>query len=387
MPTKIDFLVLGATGMQGRIVTRDLVETGYRVFISGRNKNALQKLQEKYPTLEAHSADISSDPDLENLIKKAKPKIIINCAEGDWNLNVYRAALRTNAHVVDLGSEIPTTKDQIALNGDFKQRNLIAITGCGSTPGINNVMLDYAINHFDSIDTVEAGFAWNSNIKTFVVPFSMESIIEEFIQPASILENGLWIEKTPMETIENKEFREVGLMKNFLVRHPEPYTFYHYYKNKGLKNIRYYAGFPPHSFNAISAYIEKSDPTKKGAIYFEGKGEVPLTNLTKVLEELNPPPIGYTEKENLWVTINGTKNGKSKYTTMECIVPTLPDWPDAGCNIDTAFPASIIAQMIVNKTINKSGSYAPEGIVPHEIFFVELGKKQMTVWMDKKKIN
>lgn len=387
MPNKFDFLVLGATGMQGRIVTRDLVEKGYSVFVSGRNKATLENLKKKYPSLKTEVGDISKDEDLEKVIKLSNPQVIINCAEGDWNLKVYKSALKNKANVIDLGSEIPVTKDQIAMDENFKQQGLIAITGCGSTPGINNVMLDYAIKQFDSIDTIEAGFAWNSNIKKFVVPFSMESIIEEFTHPAHIIENNVWLEKTPMETVEEKEFREVGLMKNFLVRHPEPYTFYHYYKNKGLKNVRYYAGFPPHSFNIICAYIEKSDPKKKGAIYFEGKGDVSLTNLTKVLEELNPSPIGYTEKENLWVTIHGTKNGKKKNIVMECIVPTLPDWPDAGCNIDTAFPASIIGQMILDKTITKSGSYAPEVIVPHEKFFEELGKKQMTVWIDRKQIN
>lgn len=38
-----DFIVLGATGMQGRIVSRDLLETGYSVFLCGWEKTGDQK--------------------------------------------------------------------------------------------------------------------------------------------------------------------------------------------------------------------------------------------------------------------------------------------------------------------------------------------------------
>jgi len=46
--TKVDFLVLGATGMQGSIVTRHLSKGGYHVFISGRNQSRLGEILQKY---------------------------------------------------------------------------------------------------------------------------------------------------------------------------------------------------------------------------------------------------------------------------------------------------------------------------------------------------
>jgi len=71
------------------------------------------------------------------------------------------------------------TKVQLELNKDFKNSSLVAITGCGSTPGINNIMIKYPSQFFSEIDTIEAGFAWDSNIKKFVVPFSIESILKK----------------------------------------------------------------------------------------------------------------------------------------------------------------------------------------------------------------
>ena len=98
-------------------------------------------------------------------------------------------------------------------------------------------------------------------------------------------------------------------------------------------------------------------------------------------------PKGYTETENLWVLIKGKHNGKAKEIMMECIVPPLKGWEDAGCNIDTGMPASIMAQMILKKVITKPGSYAPESIVPPGLFFKELRKRKMLVYENGKVIN
>src|SRR3989338_7411891 len=96
------------------------------------------------------------------LIKKVKAPVVLNCAEGDWNLNVYEACLETKTHVLDLGSDVPMTKKQIAMHADFEKNDLVAITGCGSTPGINNILLHHAHQLFDSLETIEVGFAWDS---------------------------------------------------------------------------------------------------------------------------------------------------------------------------------------------------------------------------------
>ena len=72
---------------------------------------------------------------------------------------------------------------------------------------------------------------------------------------------------------------------------------------------------------------------------------------------------------------------------MECLVSTLTGWEDAGCNIDTGMPCSIMAQMIKTGVINKPGSYAPEAIVPPEPFFKELRKRKMHVLENGKIIN
>lgn len=384
--SKYDFLIFGAGGMQGKIVIKDLLEKGYNLFISDVYQHHIDMLQDMFPAMDYEIADLRDEKKISALVKKVKPKLVINCAELDWNIDLYRVCLKNKTSIIDLGSsDGAMTEEQLELDAAFRKQNLIAITGCGSTPGVNNIMLDYAMGFLDSVHTVNAGFAWNSNIKEFVAPFSMPSIMEEFVDPAPYMKNGKWYKKSPLDGVKGKRYQEIGRNKCFMTRHPEPYTFHYYYKDKGLKNIRFYAGFPTHSFTAISNFIKLGFSSKE-KININGSEIVPLEFLTEILRE-SKIPEGYKESEVLWVEAIGKKDGKAKTIYMECIARTLPGWEFAGCNIDTGLPASIIAQMIVRGQIKAWGSFAPEAVVPKEEFFKALRERDMEVYMNGKLIN
>lgn len=382
---KFDFVVLGATGMQGRIVTRDLIENKYSVLMCGRNKSRIEHLLDKYKNTNFKYLDLRNVDRATRIIKESGAKIVVNCAEGDWNLNALKACLKANAHSLDLGSEIPMTMQQFKMNDKLKEKNLTHITGCGSVPGIGNVMLNYASKDFDRIETVEVGFDWNSNIKKFVVPFSIPSIVEEFTEPATNIEKGRYTKIRPLSSVKDYFDEFTGSEKNFYVRHPETFTFYHYFKHKGLKNVRFYAGFPLHSFQKIIDLIELGLGNSK-ELKVEGVKVKPIDLVTEVLKDIKFPK-GYKEREDLWLDIFGKKKGKRKKIQMSCVAQTMKGWEDAGCNIDTGMPASIIAQMIEKEIITERGSFAPEAVVPPEYFFKELRKREMIVYKNGKKIN
>ncbi len=382
---KFDFIVLGATGMQGRIVSKDLLENGYSVLLCGRDKSKILSLLKKYDKCNFAYVDIRDINNALRLIKKAGANIVVNCMEGDWNLYTLNACIKSKVSCIDLGSEIWMTKKQLALGPVLKNKDLICITGCGSVPGVGNVMLRHAAQKLDTIKSIEVGFEWNSNIKQFVVPFSIKSIIEEFTDPAPIVESSKFVVKKPLDSVIVDHHRKVGKQKCFFVRHPETFTFYHYFKDKGVKNIRFYAGFPQHSFEKIMSMIELGLGGKE-EMSFGGIKIRPIDFLTEVLKKIKIPE-GYKETEDLWVKVEGKKGGKDKRILMECIVPTVKGWEEAGCNIDTGMPASIMAQMIKEGVIKERGSFAPEGVIQPEPFFRELKDRKMVVLENGWEIN
>lgn len=381
-----DFVVLGATGMQGRIVVRDLLETGHSVLLCGRDKpRVLHFLNAYKKKTDFKYIEATKIRTITNAIKYSKSKVVINCMEGDWNYEVFNVCAKLGVNCIDLGSEIPVTKKQFSLNKIMKKKNIIGITGIGSVPGIGNIMLRYASEKLDTITDINLGFSWDSNIKEFVVPFSIESVLEEFTNRAPIVENKYFKYKIPLSNIIKEHHRYIGAEKEFLVRHPEQYTFLHYFGKKGLKNIKFYAGFPEHSFRMILSLIRLGFASDKEINYFGTKIK-PVNFLTQLLKNLKVPK-GYTEKENLWVHIVGTKKGKSKSIMMECLVPPLRGWEGSGCNIDTGFPASILAQMIMKGDITERGSFSPEIGIPPSIFFREIRKKKLRIYENGKVIN
>src|SRR5258706_10769594 len=126
LPADVDFMILGAKGMQGKIVIRDLFEKGYTIVASGKNEKALEKLQQKYQ-IPTFVLDLHDTEKLTQVVGEIKPKVVINCAEGDWDTEVYDAALANGSDVIDLGSDIPTTKRQLEMHEAFKEKNLVAL--------------------------------------------------------------------------------------------------------------------------------------------------------------------------------------------------------------------------------------------------------------------
>ncbi|MBI2045265.1 hypothetical protein HYT23_04365 [Candidatus Pacearchaeota archaeon] len=370
---------------KGRIATRDLLESGYSVLLCGRDKSKVMHLLRRHKKTAFKYVEAAKIHTIEKAIKLSKSSIVLNCMEGDWNYGVFKSCAKLGVNCIDLGSEIPVTKKQFTLDKEMKKKNIVGITGIGSVPGIGNIMLRYASEKFDRINEIHVGFAWDSNIKEFVVPFSIESIIEEFTSPAPIVKNKRFEFKIPIKSITKEYHRTIGKESEMYVRHPEQYTFLHYFKNKGLKNIKFYAGFPEHSFRMIVDLVKLGFADKHEVDYFGAKIK-PINFLTQMLKRLKTPK-GYKEKENLWVRIYGRKNGKKKFVLMESIVPTLSDWESAGCNIDTGMPASILAQLVKKGNILKKGSFSPEVGVPPEMFFKELGKRGIKVLENSKRIN
>lgn len=382
---KFDFVVLGATGMQGRIVAKDLLKSGYSVLLCGRDKRRVEKFLNNYRNTAFEYIEMAQWEKVARIIKRSGATVCVCCVEGDWNLNALKACVIAGVHCIDLGSEIWMTKEQLEMGGVLKKKGLVAITGAGSVPGVGNVMLRYAAQKFDYVHDIEVGFSWDSNIKQFVVPFSIQSITEEFMDPAPVVANKRFKKITPLKTIREANHRAIGRQQEFIVRHPETYTFWHYFKDKGVKNIKFYAGFPPHSFEKIKAMIDLGF-ARKDEINFKGLKVKPVDFATEVMKDIKFPK-GYKETENLWVSIVGIKDKKPKKILMECIVPTLNGWEDAGCNIDTGMPASIMAQMIKTGVIDEYGSFAPEDVVPPSSFFKELRKRKMVVYENGRIIN
>ena len=379
-----DFIIFGGTGLQGRICGRDLLESGYSVLLCGRDPSGIRKLL-KNKRAGFMAVDLRDKGAIVDVIKKSGAKIVVNCAELVFNVPIMKACLQIKKSLTDLGGLQKITKEQFKLHDEFKKAGILCITGCGSTPGIVNIMAAYAVDKFDTIDTITSGFAWDSNIKQFVIPYSIQSIFNEFSEEPVTFHDGKFVKENRMTCKGIMNFKEVGKQNVYCIVHSEVYTFSKYFKDKGLKTIHYMAGFPEHSMEVIQLLMDLGFNSEK-EIEISGAKIKPLDFTIHVLRQL-PIPKGYREVENLWVNVAGCKKGKNVSTEMNCIIKTLEGWESAGSNVDTGRSISIISQMLFKGLIKEKGVYAPEAVVPQKEFFKELAERKMFIYENGMRIN
>ncbi len=381
---KYDFIVFGGTGLQGKICARDLLESGYRIMLVGRDTRHIQDLL-KNKRVGFTSVDLRDSKSITKVIRQSGADVVVNCAELIFNVPIMKACLQTKKSCTDLGGLQEVTIEQFKLHEQFKRAGITNITGCGSTPGIANVMAAHAVNQFESVDTIALGFAWDSNIKTFVIPYSMQSIFDEFTQEPVTFHDGTFVKENQMMCQGTFNFKEIGRQTAYCIVHSEVYTFSKYFKDKGLRHIHYMAGFPEHSMKVIRMLMDlQFDDTKLTNVH--GLTITPLEFTLEVLKHLKTPK-GYREIENLWVQVTGKKDGEIITSEMNCIVKTVKGWEEAGSNIDTGRTISIMSQMLKKKIIQEKGVFGPEAVIPQHLFFEELAKRKMWVYQDGKKIN
>lgn len=384
MIMKYDFIIFGGTGLQGRICAKDLLQSKHSVLLVGRDPSGIQNLL-KNKKAGFLKVDLRNKKEIENAIKQSGAKVVVNCAELTFNISIMNACLKTKTSLTDLGGLQEITKKQFSLDKKFKKSNIICITGCGSTPGISNILTAHIIEDFDSVETIDLGFAWDSNKKVFVTPYSIQSIFDEFTQPPVVFTEGKFFKSNRIKCQGTFDFKAVGRQTCYCIVHSEVYTFAKYFKHLGLKNVHYLAGFPKHSYDYIQNLLKQGYNSNKLKI-INGIKTTPLQYITQELKKIHPPK-GYKEIENIWVRIYGIKNNQPKKAEIDCIVKTEKGWEDAGSNIDTGRTISIISQMLFRKEITPKGVYAPEACVPHCEFIEELGKRNMKVYLNNKPLN
>lgn len=381
---KYDFIVFGGTGQQGRICSRDLLESGYRVMLAGRNKKAVKELLNN-KKVGFISVDLYNMKQIIYAIRKSGADVVVNCAELTFNVPIMMACLKTNTSVTDLGGLQYVTKEQFKLDKEFKKSGIICITGCGSTPGLLNVVVKHAVEDFDKVDTIELGFAWNSNIKKFVIPYSMHSIFSEFTEPPVTFHDSKFVKENRITCKGTSKFKAVGKQTVYCIVHSEVYTFAKYFKKNGLKSVHYMAGFPEHSAKVIQLLLNLDFSSNK-EVEVDGM-KFRISDFTDMVLGKLRIPKGYKETEDLWARIYGMEDGKTKKMSVDCIIKTLKGWKEAGSNTDTGRTISIISQMLKNDLIKEKGVFGPEAVVPHKLFIKELSKRMMYVYFNNKRIN
>jgi saccharopine dehydrogenase-like NADP-dependent oxidoreductase len=203
--------VLGA-GMVGRAIALDLANN-FDVTSFDIHDEHLQLLHQKNSSIKIVKSDLQKHSQYESLLQPFD--LVISAVPGFMGFTTLRQVILCGKNVVDI-SFFP--EDAHHLDHLAKENNVTAVVDCGVAPGMSNLILG-RYNEEMEVCNFEAyvGGLPKVRIKPFEykAPFSPVDVIQEYIRPARLKENGNIIIKPALSDCEHMYFDEVGTLEAF----------------------------------------------------------------------------------------------------------------------------------------------------------------------------
>ena len=295
--------VLGS-GMVGSAIGMDLASR-HHVTAFDVSDASLNLLRKRNPRIETQQADLRNYDLYPQLLRNAD--IVVTAVPGFMGYKALEAVINCGKHIVDI-SFFP--EDALQLDQLAKQKGVTAIIDCGVAPGMHNLIVG-RYNEEMRIEALEVYVGGLPKVRKkpfqYKAPFSPADVIEEYIRPARLMENGHIVVRPALSEVEWIHFDEIGTLEAFNTDGLRSllYTMPHI-KNQKEKTMRY----PGHV--EIIRSLKESGFFSERAIDVDGTMISPLKVTSQIL--FNEWKLGLEEEELtvMKVKLTGKENGEDK---------------------------------------------------------------------------
>jgi saccharopine dehydrogenase (NAD+, L-lysine-forming) len=286
------------------------------------------------------------------------------CVPYRLNLEVMEAALAAGCHYADLGGLYHVTLEQWELDPRFREAGLSAVMGIGSAPGITNVLARLGADRLDegsvrSIDLVDGAIDLSEGGGEFGVPYSAETILDEFTLPAIVFEDGRLREVEAGSGVIDWAFPEpIGMQPAMYTLHSEPATLPR--TIPGVRNVRWRLALPRPVHEGF-VFLVRAGLASRDPVMTSSGPVVPREALAAVLNRLSAADGEPSDREVIDVRVAGSSGGSpATYRSLASLEPP-PEGLSAGA-FGTAIPIATTARWLAEGRV-------PPGVHPPETAF------------------
>lgn len=305
--------------------------------------------------------------------------VAISCVPYRFNIGIAEVCIDIGAGMVDLGGNNDVVDAQFDLNEKARLAGVTIIPDCGLAPGMASVWAMAGVDELDECDSVEircGGLPVEPQPPlNYMQLFSINGLINEYIEPCRVLESG---EIRIVDGMSGREklsfpppFEEMEAFytsggTSTLVKTLRPRI-----KNLNYKTVRY----PGHiQYFQVMVALGLTDSEKMSF----GSQEVVPREVFQELLRRKLPDYG-PDVTLLRVDCKGMKAGKPTMIRHQII-----DYADEKTGLSsmmrcTALPATAIARMIGDGTISVRGTQPQELVVPPERLMNDLTERNIRV--------
>jgi lysine 6-dehydrogenase len=302
----------------------------------------------------------------------------ISCVNYWYNPELAKAAIETGTNFCDLGGNNFVVDAQLALDASAKAANINIIPDCGLAPGMVSILAMHGANRFDETEEIHirvGGLPQNPKPPlNYQLVFSVEGLINEYVEKARVIRNGEISEVESMTELEALSFKNFPALEAFQTSGGTstlPDTFLGKIKELDYKTIRY-AGHCEKFKMMIDLGLCSSKEIVADYVKIKPR---------KVLGELLQQNLPADEPDYVLIRLEfiGMKNGEQKHLRYDIV-----DKFDERTNLSammrtTAFPASIIAQMMARGDVKMRGATPQEKAIDAEKFVAELERRNIKI--------
>jgi lysine 6-dehydrogenase len=306
------------------------------------------------------------------------------------NLGLAKAAITAGCHFADLGGNNTVVRQELALAKQAEKRGIGIAPDCGLSPGMASILGGELVRRLDG--RADALKLYVGGLPERPMPpfhyqlvFSVEGLINEYVEPARILRKGKLITIDPLtepepfhmdgfaplvafqtsggtstlpETFEGK----VGECFEKTLRYPGHYDLLCELKDLGLfSNQKMRVGNVEVAPRAVLSKVFEGK--------FAGKGPDLCIMRLEAHESVKAPGI------------RGLLGGKLKgrVATFTMVDHYDPKSDMSAMMRTTAFPASIVLQLMCMGAVSKHGAVLQERDVPAETFLEEIARRGIKI--------
>ena len=377
--------VIGA-GAIGSAIAHELIEREdvAQVQICDARSRSLQGLHDevKNPKLRSFQVDVRDINVLEPIIRGSA--CVIGCAAPEINPFLAEACVSVGSHFCDLGGNDELVRRELELDEKARKKSIWIVPNCGLAPGLANILCLHGIEQFDSVEAAHLRVGdvplYPEPPFNFRISWSAERVVDDYIQPALIIENGEIRHIEPLTRDEEINFPEpFGRMESFSAA--SGLTILAEQIAGRVKQLDYKTVRWPGHASQMRFLL--------GLGFGEDRHIDVRTHLTfrDILVRRLKERLGgtYEDAVLLRVLLKGKKDRKKKTLVYEMI-----DRYDAGKNRTamkrcTSIPTATVAYLIASGKVQGGGAAPPERIVPKDEYcrlIMDQGLNIKETWLD-----
>ncbi|MGI9105720.1 MAG: saccharopine dehydrogenase family protein [Pyrinomonadaceae bacterium] len=304
----------------------------------------------------------------------------ISCVTYFHNLALARAAIEARTHFCDLGGNNAVVASELALDAQARSAGINLIPDCGLAPGMVSVLAAHGAARFDELEAIHirvGGLPQQPRPPlNYQIVFSVEGLINEYIERARVVRGGQIVEVESMTELEALSFpAPFERMEAFQTSGGTstlPDTFHQQVQELDYKTIRY----PGHCAQfkllidlglAASEEIEVADGVR--------------VRPRRVLGEMLQRHLPADEPDVVLIRLafRGRIAGKDVRLRYDIIDRFDERTGLSAMMRTTAFPASIIAQMMARGETTERGAIPQERSVPPDKFVAALAARNIQI--------